>query len=477
MKNKKLDHRDYTTAKLLGCLDFFLTLFAWWAVFHSKINIEIMFSPIFDQIPWVVGEMKYHTHIVSVILIIIVLPVFLVKLDFYRRFWTMTLSEYLVRLFHILFWITVGFFALGFVFDYPRSYLLFPLFVALVAIIFIGLRCTLFRIFVKHLLKYQNIKERTIFIGKKSLFNDFWQVLSKQEKSLIDPINYTKYLEEDFNVLASLIRKKSVCKIIVLTESIGINDYKDVIILGEEMGVDVCLNADFMKYSLASLKLDYLDKHTLLCFEMNSKSFRQRFWKIIADKVVALVMLILIFPIGLIIAALIKITSPKGSVFYVQDRAGKYGKSFKMVKFRTMRLNAENELEKLKISQGNDMDGPVFKLENDPRIMAFGRFLRKYSLDELPQLWNVLIGQMSLVGPRPLPCYEIEAFEKRKYWKRLSVRPGITGLWQVKGRSEISNFDEWVSLDLKYINEWSFSLDFKILCKTIIVVLLAKGAK
>jgi lipopolysaccharide/colanic/teichoic acid biosynthesis glycosyltransferase len=147
-----------------------------------------------------------------------------------------------------------------------------------------------------------------------------------------------------------------------------------------------------------------------------------------------------------------------------------------MWKFRTMVANAEKMLDQIKEDHGNQMDGPVFKLHNDPRIFAFGALLRKFSIDELPQLLNVVTGEMSLVGPRPLPLYEVEAFYELSHRRRLSVKPGITCEWQAGGRNTITSFDEWVAMDLNYIDNWSLWLDFKILARTIPAVLFGKGA-
>ena len=142
-----------------------------------------------------------------------------------------------------------------------------------------------------------------------------------------------------------------------------------------------------------------------------------------------------------------------------------------------MHPDAEAQLDSVKKSEGNEMSGPVFKLENDPRVFGFGNFLRRTSIDELPQLLNVLRGDMSLVGPRPLPLYEVDQFAKSEHRRRLSVKPGITCLWQIGGRNKISSFEEWVRLDLKYIDNWSLWLDLKILLKTVPAVLLRKGSK
>ncbi len=156
-------------------------------------------------------------------------------------------------------------------------------------------------------------------------------------------------------------------------------------------------------------------------------------------------------------------------------RGGKHGKPFTMFKFRTMSTDAE--MRRAEFLVFNQMSGPVFKVEKDPRVTRLGRFLRKTSIDELPQLLNVLRGEMSLVGPRPLPLYEVDKFETTAQRRRLSVPPGLTCLWQISGRNEIKDFTDWVRLDLKYIDNWSLWLDIKILLKTVPVVLLGFGAK
>ena len=146
-----------------------------------------------------------------------------------------------------------------------------------------------------------------------------------------------------------------------------------------------------------------------------------------------------------------------------------------MYKFRTMATNAEQVKHELQAM--NEMSGPVFKITNDPRVTPFGKFLRKYSLDELPQLYNVLRTEMSLVGPRPLPVDEVKRFENLAHRRRLSVKPGLTCLWQISGRNQISDFRDWVRLDLEYIDNWSLWLDIKILIRTVPAVLIGSGAK
>jgi exopolysaccharide biosynthesis polyprenyl glycosylphosphotransferase len=183
--------------------------------------------------------------------------------------------------------------------------------------------------------------------------------------------------------------------------------------------------------------------------------------------------LIVLAPLLLLLALAVKLTS-RGPMLFVQDRCGLSGRRFRFYKFRTMVKDAEarkRELEHL-----NEMSGPVFKIRRDPRITRLGGVLRKLSLDELPQLWNVLRGDMSLVGPRPPLPEEVSRYTPRQA-QRLSVMPGITGLWQVSGRSEIVDFERWVDLDLEYARTWSMWLDLRILLKTMVVVALVRGAQ
>jgi exopolysaccharide biosynthesis polyprenyl glycosylphosphotransferase len=198
------------------------------------------------------------------------------------------------------------------------------------------------------------------------------------------------------------------------------------------------------------------------------------FWiKRVFDFCVSLTLLVIFAPLYLTIALLIKLDSA-GPVLYCQPRVGLHGKRFNAWKFRTMVTNAEQLQAQLE-AQNQTKDGILFKLREDPRITKIGHFLRQYSLDELPQLFNVLLGEMSLIGPRPLPVRDVDKFAAHHY-VRHEVLPGITGLWQVSGRSDITDFEDVIQLDLYYIQNWSLGLDFKILLRTITVVLKKTGA-
>jgi len=186
-------------------------------------------------------------------------------------------------------------------------------------------------------------------------------------------------------------------------------------------------------------------------------------FKRVLDVVVSALLLALLFPAFLIVAVAIKVKSP-GPIFYRWRVVGQEGRPFTGYKFRSMYQDADQR--KAELLDGNEMSGPVFKMTADPRVTPIGRFLRKYSFDELPQLWSVLKGDMSLVGPRPPLQSEYEHFSDWQKLKR-QVKPGMTCLWQVRGRNAIANFDDWVRLDLEYINNWPLALVFKILMSTI----------
>jgi lipopolysaccharide/colanic/teichoic acid biosynthesis glycosyltransferase len=183
--------------------------------------------------------------------------------------------------------------------------------------------------------------------------------------------------------------------------------------------------------------------------------------------------LVILAPILGLIAIAIETTSP-GGVLFKQQRCGLNGRVFTLYKFRTMVSDAEAKLESLR--QHNQMGGPAFKMDNDPRVTKVGRILRKFSLDELPQFWNVFKGEMSLVGPRPPLPKEVKQYDQWQR-RRLSMAPGITCLWQISGRNNITDFNQWAKLDLQYIDHWSPWLDLMILVKTLPAVLLTRGAK
>ena len=274
--------------------------------------------------------------------------------------------------------------------------------------------------------------------------------------------------------LIELLHEHSVSGVLVSAKHAHFERVENVIQLCEIEGVEAWLVADFFATQIARASFDEMFGHPLLVFRTTPEASWQMLAKMLLDFFGALALLLLAALPMLVIGLLIKLTSP-GPVMFRQQRSGLNGAPFCIYKFRTMMTNAEQT--KHELAAMNEMSGPVFKVTNDPRVTPIGKWLRKWSLDELPQVFNVLKGEMSLVGPRPLPVDEVKRFSDLAHRRRLSVKPGLTCLWQVSGRNKISDFQEWVRLDLEYIDNWSIWLDLQILLRTIPAVLSAVGAK
>jgi exopolysaccharide biosynthesis polyprenyl glycosylphosphotransferase len=241
----------------------------------------------------------------------------------------------------------------------------------------------------------------------------------------------------------------------------------------EELGITVRMVLDFYKVARYKRDLSFFEKDLpILTFHTKSLDAQQLFIKRILDILGAIVgglILLLLLPL---VALGIKLESP-GPIFYSQTRIGESGRPFRIWKFRSMYMDAD--LQKSRFESQNEMRGPIFKLKNDPRITSIGRILRITSIDELPQFWNVMKGEMSLVGTRPPTPNEVEEYENWHH-RRISIKPGITGLWQVSGRNQVVDFNDVVKLDLHYIDNWTLALDFRILFKTIWILLTRKGS-
>ncbi|MGH9841998.1 MAG: sugar transferase [Blastocatellia bacterium] len=242
--------------------------------------------------------------------------------------------------------------------------------------------------------------------------------------------------------------------------------------IAEEQGVVVRFCSELFNLRRARARAEQLDDLPVFTLHTAPLSAWRGACKRMIDIAGAAALLIVFSPPMLLVALLIKLTSP-GPVLFAQERLGLNKQRFRMFKFRTMVADAEEQQKKLEAF--NEAEGPVFKMKGDPRVTPVGRWLRKTSLDELPQFFNVLRGELSLVGPRPLPVRDFERFNEYWFNRRFSVKPGITCIWQVSGRSETS-FDQWIRQDLEYIDEWSLALDLKILLKTIPAVLRGTGA-
>ncbi len=273
--------------------------------------------------------------------------------------------------------------------------------------------------------------------------------------------------------LAAIVENNVVDEMIFVGSSprdLGCLD--EVLALCKEQGISTRVAADIFPAKISKVSMEFVENIPVISFSTTPDHALSLFIKRAMDVTLSSALLVVSMPLMLLVGLLVKLTS-SGPVIYRQVRCGRYGRKFVLYKFRSMHEGAEDVLWEIK--HLNEMDGPVFKMRNDPRVTPLGRLLRKTSIDEWPQFWNVLKGDMSLVGPRaPLP----EEVKEYTRWqrRRLSVKPGITCLWQVSGRNEI-DFHEWMKLDLHYIDNWSLLLDLKILLRTFPVVLLGKGAR
>ena len=349
-----------------------------------------------------------------------------------------------------------------------------PVFFGVISFSLIFLKEEFVRWYMSSHLAEAQFKRRFILVGIEREISRIRQELTERADHSVTIVAEVNLIETPVQQLVAELHNHSVYGVILSAKHTNFEQVEYVIRACELEGVEVWLVADFFSTQISRTSLDELLGRPLLIFRTTPEAS----WRIVVKQVMdvagSFLLLILGSPLFLGIALLIKLTSP-GPILFRQQRSGLNGRPFTIFKFRTMVTNAEQFQHEL--SAMNEMTGPVFKVTNDPRVTPVGKFLRKWSFDELPQIFNVLRGDMSLVGPRPLPVDEVKRFENLSHRRRLSVKPGLTCLWQVKGRNQISDFREWVRLDLEYIDNWSLGLDIKILFLTIPAVLRGTGAK
>ena len=317
---------------------------------------------------------------------------------------------------------------------------------------------------------------RTLLVGNCEEYEKFRHFLKKTNLNL-NIVGYVGDGEEPEYVgtmenLEELIREYAVEQVFFM-QNIKNQDYRGQIALCSRMGVSASIVMDLYQSNYGDSYVNALGTYPVITYHTVTLNVYKRSIKRSMDIIGSLVGIILSSPIMLIAAIAIKLDSP-GPVIFKQTRVGKNGRHFTIYKFRTMCQDAEKK--KAELQKENEVKSDLmFKMENDPRITKVGAFLRKTSIDELPQFFNILLGDMSLVGTRPPTLDEVQKY-RADHWSRISIKPGLTGMWQVSGRSQITSFDEIVKLDVSYIDEWSLGLDIKILIKTVFVVLKRKGA-
>lgn len=316
-------------------------------------------------------------------------------------------------------------------------------------------------------------RERVIVAGQQSDIDAFIDSLTTEQSAEIQVVMSFDITTRSAAELQKALQEHAVSRVLFAVKHVHFGRIEEAVQTCETVGVEAWIAADFFQTAIARPTFDVMGGRLMLVFHSTPQASWELLCKGMIDRLGGLILLVASAPFWVIAIVGIRLGS-RGPIFFRQERAGLYGKSFNMWKFRTMHVDAEARRDELEAQ--NEMDGPVFKITHDPRIFAFGRWLRRMSIDEVPQLINVVRGEMSLVGPRPLPVYEINRIEKHAQRRRLSVKPGLTCLWQVEGRNGIKNFEEWVRLDLQYIDNWSLWLDLKILLQTVPAVLRGSGA-
>jgi exopolysaccharide biosynthesis polyprenyl glycosylphosphotransferase len=411
-----------------------------------------------------------------VYLLVPAVPLLLELFGFYNNLLRKKVSHGIIRLLQTFVFIGAVLAIASIVFKLPLGSRWISVIGLALVFLAISLRFIISRFYLRKSVKEGSRKERVVIAGigeDISLFldslpesvTDYWEVRGKFDLK-----------DGTADELEAVLKDESIQRVIFAAQHALFKQLSEAVEICEAQGVEVWVSASFIRTQISRPAFDTLGGSPMLVFKSTPELSWELLGKSFMDRAGAILIIILSLPLWIFAYVGIKVSSP-GPVFFTQSRAGKYGKPFKMWKFRTMVMDAESKLAEVKAQQGNEMDGPVFKLEGDPRIFKFAKLLRKLSIDELPQLINVVRGDMSLVGPRPLPVYEVEEFEKSTYRRRMSVKPGITCTWQVGGRNSISSFDDWIELDLEYIDNWSLWYDLKILLKTIPAVLFGSGAK
>ncbi len=338
------------------------------------------------------------------------------------------------------------------------------------------LRDRITHIWLKRRTESEATKERIVIAGSGGEMVDLLNELDPEITSGWKVVDHFDLGTREVHELFALLKEQSVSRVLFSAKNTEFEKVARAVEACELQGVEAWIAASFIRSQIARPVFDVIGSKPMLVLRSTPELSWELLSKECFDRIAASLIILVTLPLWIFAAIGITLKSPGAPVFFSQMRAGRYGQPFRMWKFRTMVANAEEMLDQIKEDHGNQMDGPVFKLKHDPRIFPLGALLRKFSIDELPQLLNVVSGDMSLVGPRPLPVYEVEAFCELSHRRRLSVKPGITCEWQAGGRNTITSFEEWVAMDLKYIDNWSLWLDLKILLRTIPAVLFGKGA-
>ncbi len=432
-----------------------------------------------------VGDIQLKPFSAHFFLLYLIIPVWLFLLLRHRCYQSIRVKSLSQALAPVLKAVLAGGFVLMaafFIFKLQhisRAHIILFLMMDLAALASIRLALYLFSRFVrKKGYNYRSI----LIVGSGKRADAFAAILDQHKEWGLRVIGFVDYNEicqsktncrrfiGNLSQLPDILVQNQVDEVVFVVPRSGMDKIEKHVLLCEEIGIKASISADFYPHKLAKGSFEEIHGWPLLAYTPYPRIEEWFVLKRAFDVAFTSVVLLLSAPVFAVISIAIKLGSP-GPVFFRQKRSGLNGRHFNLLKFRTMVAGADNM--KSSIEHLNEMSGPVFKAKNDPRITGIGKLLRKYSLDELPQLINVLKGDMSLVGPRPPIPSEVEKYDMWQR-RRLSVRPGLTCVWQVSGRNNIG-FEQWMKLDLEYIDNWSLSQDFKIILKTIPAVLRGTG--
>jgi exopolysaccharide biosynthesis polyprenyl glycosylphosphotransferase len=415
----------------------------------------------------------FEDYVKLYVVLIPAAPMILEAQGFYRRSALSSRRTTLWLLGKACLWTTLALVLTAFLFQYTLARSVIVWF-GPIAFLLVWAKEEVVRIIVQRKLSRAKYRRRFVLVGTSEETALMRAELNEQSPDDIEVLAQLALNETSIPRLLELLHEQFVNGVIISAKHSYFEEVESVLQACEMEGVEAWLVADFFKMQVFRRSFDDFYGRPVLVFRTTPEASWQGVIKQVMDFTGALLFVIICSPFFLLVALLIRLTS-HGPVLFRQQRAGLNGAPFTIYKFRTMVTNAEQLQHEL--AAMNEMKGPVFKVTKDPRITPIGRFLRKYSIDEWPQFFNVLRGEMSLVGPRPLPINEVKRFDDMAHRRRLSVKPGITCLWQVSGRNQITDFRDWVRLDLEYIDNWSLWLDCKILWWTVPTVLAGTGAK
>jgi exopolysaccharide biosynthesis polyprenyl glycosylphosphotransferase len=448
-------------------VDAALFAIAFWLAYHLRAG---------DVVEQLIGRPDigpFSRYAWMLLVVVPLVPLFLQMQGFYARPLLASRRQTFWQAFWGSFWVTLALVVVAFLTRADPARLLI-LFFGPIGFGLLMLKEELILRWLRSNLGQAQLQRRLIVVGTEEDRESLRERLPAHPHSSVEIIEELDLNNTPIETLLDRLHQVSPDGVLLAAKHTLFGQVEKVIAACELEGVEVWLVADFFKTQVSQTTLDDFLGTPMLVFRSTPNASWEMLAKQILDRTGAALLLLLASPIMLTAALAIRFTSP-GTILFRQQRCGLNGRPFTMLKFRSMATDAEQR--KHELEQLNEMSGPVFKVTNDPRVTPVGRWLRRYSIDEFPQLLNVLRGQMSLVGPRPLPLDEVARFDDLAHRRRLSVKPGITCLWQVSGRNNLQDFKEWVRLDLEYIDNWSLWLDLKILWRTVPVVLTGAGAR